>query len=700
MAKRSRRSSRGATCVVAVVLHCLIAAGASADFSAPANAVQYAHSTVLALARAHAQSQGGDIDVVAHAARVHTLLGVPLPKWLQTGVCDALAGASEQSVRSADDAENIALVYHAAQPLQCSGTAQQALKDAAERQALNAVQQADKAGIDAVRRGMHTLALLGVLQQHAHSADAAAKSLSHAVALSSSDDAFSCGAALCALASLAEETASLQRGLRPSVSAALSNMSVASVFASADQGAPGTLELIGSGEYEEEDSNLLATALMLSGIARLGLPSASVDQLSRIARFVVGPIANSPSAEHAAHVALALQSLNASSDSIPPAPLLSMQSQEIALDSASPLVSVHLIDTLGQEIPSCVPALESLSGADYKAKHQLPRANKAHGRGAHYTFDLNKVNNLQPGHYTISVSADCSASKPAKQASRNAATTYSKALHLGLQPHVQLAQVETLVGNSSSASNVLNVADTATPKQLSWKALEGSALRLTIDCVDATGKHVIPSKMFAQLVPAANPYMSASIPLERDETTDFPVRAMEQQLGGLESGEYSLYVHVGGMNVHKPYATQLATIKVDASARVTAALPRLSDRFAPMQDMEHIDSPKDTRPPLLISLTFTVLAIVPFALAAVATHRLRINLLSVRKLLRSGSISGTAFVLSTVAYAVSVLLFWVRLNLMQAAPLFAACLGTMLISGRSALSTLHDQRKSTAGKQE
>ena len=83
-----------------------------------------------------------------------------------------------------------------------------------------------------------------------------------------------------------------------------------------------------------------------------------------------------------------------------------------------------------------------------------------------------------------------------------------------------------------------------------------------------------------------------------------------------------------------------------------------------------------------------------------AAHRLGVNMKALKRRLKEGSGSVLAFGMATAAYAGSVLVFWLRLNLLQAAPLFAACTAGMVASGRAALSRLHEQRSEKAERKE
>jgi hypothetical protein len=647
-----------------------------------------ARSEALASARS-----ARDLPSLAHAVETHHLLGEALPEELGERACTALARAP--APKSAGEAEEAALL--ATRATCASASAPSGTEDAAA----SAVRSASDA--EAVRAGVSALAALSLLPAHSHGVSSALSGLSSlldassglfALSLNSSaGDAFATGCALSALASLPHSSQRDRLSNQFSLDAIIS--------ASAAEGDAGSLELLGSGRHEEEHANLFATARVLDGAARLGL-KASTGSLSRLARFVTGPVASSPTAEHAAHVALALTSLSSSSN-LPAPPLLAVESSQIALDTPSPSLEVKVVDALGNALAKCKPSVSALHGPQNLT--HLPKLKAPKDSAGAHTLDLSSLAaTARPGFYTASASADCSSSWYSSTGTQTA--SLAGRFQLAKSAHVHSVTVTTANSNGSRYGASVTAGDSGAYPLLSWTASEGTSLDVSVRVADALGNPFAPSRMFAQLLPDMNDNLAASVPLRKRSDGSATARALlsiesvEQQLGGLESGRYTLVVHLGGNDVVSGRAIPAATVSVDAATRAASPLVRKPSVFTTMPEMVHVEKPKEKRPPTAIALIFTLLAVAPYGAAAMAAHRLGVNLKALKRRLKEGSGSVLAFGMATAAYAGSVLVFWLRLNLLQAAPLLGACMAGMVASGRAALSRLHEQRSEKAERKE
>lgn len=429
---------------------------------------------------------------------------------------------------------------------------------------------------------------------------------------------------------------------------------VPSLLAHAEEGAPGTLEFIGPGELNEESANLIATARALDGFRAVNAKP-DVDTLSRLVGFIQGPAAlGCPSVEHAFHLALALNATSSGSSACP-----IVHVEEPMSGRRAP--SLRLTDPLGRALTD--DGRCHLVKASIRGRSGMQDAIEVQGGKTSLSLAAQQVEKLPLGEYDASVTVSCAGGGSVQQHRK-----------------VKIADAVTIAMISLNSASVL---------------MPGGRLAVGASVRPESGGNAIGSDdqvhLFVHALPRVNWRLSASFPLHKSGQRfngEIEGGALEDQLGGWEPETLDIALTVSGPGVTNPSRQTAGAIDIvprDEASSSWPGMPREATAHRPLPDIDHVELPPETMPSLLWSALAAGIAFLPFVLAAGWAGRLGVNVAR----LRTGSWRVKAFAGWLVGYAGVVLVFWVRLNLLQALPMMVAWMAVAVALGRSALSELY-----------
>lgn len=440
----------------------------------------------------------------------------------------------------------------------------------------------------------------------------------------------------------------------------------------------------------DEDKVQAASQLVIGAAAIYdgSVPSVSASQLSNAAQLLGGAY-HVGSLADAAAVGPALKALV---ESALPQPLLATMASPRIKGSQQDSVVITVKNAWGSPAAAgSVTVHSSAADASGKGKAtpngpQTLQSGSSTGEYLYSTADLHD----HPGTYKLTVNVEDSAGSPAGQSELSLTVSYDVQLDSVTvafsEGEIQGSINETLPYPQAMATQ----SATLDPSQTLKVSLAMSASH--------SGSSFVPQQRMLRLTSqksksAAYFNLKPSKVKEQSYTITVTPNAIDKQIGG-QDGTYSIDLLIGDSAIDVPVQWALGTVAVshqDSDDRSQLSLTATHALFQAKPEIVHIHRVPGRRPPSVVSVLFTLLALAPLLLLFVMLSSIGANL---KGFPRSGPalVAAVAFHGGIASILGLYTLFWLKLNLIQTLPILLVLGIFTTIAGYNALSQQADFR--------
>jgi len=443
------------------------------------------------------------------------------------------------------------------------------------------------------------------------------------------------------------------------------------------------------GKMLQFEGGLSVTALVISGAYKLGetvgkSPPITKEQANKFAEYFVSR--KSVQTVKGVHYLLNVASILSDNSFHVPVAITLASKAVVSLDE--PKFQVKVTDILGKNVGALNVVADSATrtGDDAVVLSQKPLSAK----NEIHELDLMSTN---PGKGVYRVALSASASPADSRLVGNVGTVV--VVKVLTRMNIEEVEIGTADSDQSTATKLKKVAFPSKYDGL-LEADSHQKLVMKFQLRDSTSEELITvHQAFIRLTHQESQqeiFFVAEPDVNDVYKFDLDLAAKAKDFLYL-SGLYSVNIIIGDAVIENPTVWNIADLelKFGAPSAGKSKPAQLDQMYLPKPEIEHMFRQPETRPPALVSNTFTILVILPLLVFIGLVMKLGVGVSSI-----SLSLSAIAFHTSLGGILLLFVGFWLYLNMFQTLKLLFVLAIPTMITGRYMLSHIAEKRKSSS----